>query len=179
VLFIIIAEENIQKKLKKKIRKSVLSNPQGFALNKSGGTHKKVNDILSIFLKYVLLVNPLLRCLKSNKVFCKPECVSLGGYREKSGRGKTGHYKGIYCASTYELCWVIYQLDHGQQVTRFPSYLQNEKVKYYPDFLIQPNLIIEIKVYDLKNKLQDKINLAQDSGYKIQVLFKKGFRIHF
>ena len=36
-----------------------------------------------------------------------------GGKRHGSGRGKKGWYKGYYCDSTWELAWVIYQLDHG------------------------------------------------------------------
>jgi hypothetical protein len=39
-----------------------------------------------------------------------PDC---GGYRKGSGRGKSGWYKEYWCDSTYELCWLIYQLDHS------------------------------------------------------------------
>ena len=43
----------------------------------------------------------------------------LGGYREGSGRSKSGYYNGIYCGSTYELCWVIYALDTQVKFDRF------------------------------------------------------------
>ena len=42
-----------------------------------------------------------------------------GGYRPGSGRAKTGYYKGIYCGSTYELAWVIYQIDNNKDFSRF------------------------------------------------------------
>jgi len=37
----------------------------------------------------------------------------LGGYQKKSGRGKWGWYKGFWCDSSYELAYVIYNLDHN------------------------------------------------------------------
>lgn len=43
---------------------------------------------------------------------------SSGGKREGSGRGKRGWYKGYYCDSSWELAWVIYNLDHGNQFKR-------------------------------------------------------------
>ena len=37
---------------------------------------------------------------------CYRKCS--GGYIPKSGVGKGGWYKGVWCDSTYELVWVIY-----------------------------------------------------------------------
>jgi len=62
-----------------------------------------------------------------------------GGIRNGSGRSKCGYYNGIYCGSTYELCWVIYNLDHNISFTRFSGYLTDGKIKYYPDFYIKEN----------------------------------------
>src|SRR6516164_8460315 len=53
------------------------------------------------------------------QIFCSRNCFNKdtafkfrkkakGGIRIGSGRSKSGYYKGIYCGSTYELCWVIY-----------------------------------------------------------------------
>ena len=41
-----------------------------------------------------------------------------GGLRHGSGRGKKGWYKGYWCDSTWELAWVIYQLDNGKVPVR-------------------------------------------------------------
>lgn len=41
-----------------------------------------------------------------------------GGYREGSGRGKKGIYKGYYCDSSWELAYVIYNLEHDIKFER-------------------------------------------------------------
>ena len=72
----------------------------------------------------------------------------LGGYRDNSGRGKSGWYKGIYCSSTWELAFVIYHLDHNLPIERcafYRTYECNGVIhKYYPDFITNEG-IIEIK----------------------------------
>ena len=44
----------------------------------------------------------------------------------KTGRGRKGYYKGFYCASTYELAYVIYCLDHNIQIERCKEYFEYE-----------------------------------------------------
>ena len=48
-----------------------------------------------------------------------------GGIRKGSGRGKKGTYKGYWCDSSYELAWVIYNIDKNIPFTR-----NSEKFKY-------------------------------------------------
>lgn len=104
------------------------------------------------------------------RIFCKP----CGGYRERSGRSKTGYYKGIYCGSTYELCWTIYNLDHNIVFSRFCGYLQGDGIKYYPDFILSDNkTIVEIKGYERADAVLKKTNLAESLGYNVKVLYKK------
>jgi len=117
--------------------------------------------------------NKFLDKLKNKKMYCSKKCSpNMGGYREGSGRGKSGYYKGIFCASTYELAWVIYRLDHNLPVQRFEGFLQNESLKYYPDFIDENGEIIEIKGYYTK-LVDDKCDLAKNKGYKIKVLYRK------
>ena len=99
------------------------------------------------------------------------ELQPVGGLRKGCERSKFGYYKGIYCSSTYELCWVIYQLDHGHKVQRFPGYLEDQEktFKYYPDFLAGPMHIVEIKGYENKT-VAKKTKLAQSLGYKVSLL---------
>jgi hypothetical protein len=79
---------------------------------------------------------------------CWKQCA--GGNRKGSGRGKHGWYKGIWCDSSYELAWVIYQLDHNISFTRntqsYEYTFNGKQYQYYPDF-IQNGKIIEIKGY--------------------------------
>ncbi len=103
-----------------------------------------------------------------------------GGYRLGSGRGKFGYYLGIYCNSTYELCWVIYNLDHQIKFSRFPGYLEGLGLKYYPDFLLEDGkTIIEIKGFEPLDKIRKKIKLAISYGYEIQILYKKDLEYCF
>lgn len=73
-----------------------------------------------------------------------------GGYRKGSGSGKRGYYKGIYCMSSWELAWVVYQFDHNKKVEQCKErflYRMNGKDHYYtPDFKIE-GIYYEIKNY--------------------------------
>lgn len=71
-----------------------------------------------------------------------------GGYKENAPGGIKGKYKGIHCDSTWELAYLIYQLDHGVNIVRntdgFKYIYNNEVHTYYPDFK-EGNTYIEIK----------------------------------
>lgn len=73
---------------------------------------------------------------------------TCGGYRQGSGRGKHGWYKGYYCDSSWELAFVIYNLDHNIKFERnnkvFTYNYNNEVHTYMPDWLID-NKYVEIK----------------------------------
>lgn len=99
------------------------------------------------------------------------ELKPVGGIRQGVERSKFGYYKGIYCSSTYELCWVIYNLDHGNEVKRFDGFLecQEQNFKYYPDFIQNENEIIEIKGYE-DESVARKTALAENMGYKVTLL---------
>lgn len=78
---------------------------------------------------------------------CKGKC---GGYRYGSGRGKKGIYNGYYCDSSWELAYVIYNLEHGINFKRneelFPYEFEGKQHSYKPDF-IEGDTYIEIKGY--------------------------------
>jgi DNA-directed RNA polymerase subunit RPC12/RpoP len=97
----------------------------------------------------------------------------MGGYRKGSGRSKHGYYKGIYCGSTYELCWVIYSLDNGVKFNRFPGCIVSDNIKYYPDFLLDDKkTIIETKGYESRSSVNKKTKIAEKAGYNVVVLRK-------
>lgn len=108
-----------------------------------------------------------------------PECwlKNSGGYRKGSGVGKKGWYKGYWCDSTYELVWIIYQIEHNFSFERNKqkfSYVYKNKVRNYtPDF-IQNGKLIEIKGY-INDEVKIKINLVPD----LVVLFKKDLEKEF
>jgi hypothetical protein len=104
----------------------------------------------------------------------------MGGYRERSGRSKSGYYKGIYCGSTYELCWAIYHLDHNIPFTRFPGKLEYNGIIYYPDFLLDDGkTIIETKGYESQDSVNKKTEVAERLGYTVKVLRKVDLEFTF
>lgn len=118
----------------------------------------------------------------SDKKYCNDKCWNRhsGGYRVGSGRSNSGYYKGIYCGSTYELCWVIHSLDHGVEFTRFDSLLEKDGLKYYPDFLLADGkTIIETKGFEKQESVDKKTALAESFGYIVKVLRKDDLQYAF
>jgi hypothetical protein len=106
--------------------------------------------------------------------------MSKGGYREGSGRSKSGYYNGIYCGSTYELCWVIYNLDHNIKFVRFPYMLEDNGIAYNPDFLLEDGkTIVETKGYEKQESVDRKTKIAEKHGYKVIVLRKENLKDQF
>lgn len=58
---------------------------------------------------------------KLNKT-CSKECRSIlhsqTAHRENNTYGKSGYYQGIYCASSWELAFLIYNKDLGKDINR-------------------------------------------------------------
>ena len=104
----------------------------------------------------------------------------MGGYRQGSGRSKSGYYKGIYCGSTYELCWVIHSLDHGIKFTRFPGSVSQDSIRYFPDFLLDDGkTIIETKGYEKQESVDIKTSIAKKCGYIVKILRKDDLQYAF
>lgn len=100
-----------------------------------------------------------------------------GGMREGSGRGKSGHYKGFYLNSTYELAYVIYHIDHNLNIKRNIkgySYFdpdRNKYFKFYPDFITDDELV-EIKGYKTKLTSYKLTGVSEP----IKVLYKEDLK---
>lgn len=77
-----------------------------------------------------------------------------GGYRKGSGRGLKGWYKGIFCDSSWELAYILYCEYHKIEVKRydreklFYTSIDGETHEYIPDFIINNEIVIEIKGYE-------------------------------
>lgn len=100
-----------------------------------------------------------------------------GGIRVGSGRGRSGWYKGYWCDSSWELAWVIYNIDHNIIFERNKEgfdYLYNNKIcKYYPDFIID-GVYYEIKGRRCYEDLDDKTKCKIDQfKHNLMVLYKK------
>ena len=98
-----------------------------------------------------------------------------GGYRQGSGRGRHGWYKGFYCDSSWELAYVIYNIDHNisfvRNTKKFPYNYNGEQHNYMPDF-IENGIYVELK--GIKNDLWEaKLKAFPE---KIKVLYNKDIK---
>lgn len=103
---------------------------------------------------------------------------NIGGHRDKGGRSKSGYYKGLYCGSTYELVYTIYNLDHNISFERntigFPYEFNGKVHHYYPDYKT-PDGYVEIKGY--WSELVDiKLSAVQEP---IKILYEKDLQYAF
>ena len=161
----------------KKIVRKKLSGRQGPCSPSKG---KYLVDRIS--MNCLTCDNIFLTKITEPKKYCSNKCwkVQSGGYRPGSGRSNSGYYKGIYCGSTYELCWVIYNLDHNIEFSRFPGKLEKDGVKYYPDFLLSDQkTIVETKGYEKQNSVDIKTKVAESFGYIVKVLRKEDLQYAF
>jgi hypothetical protein len=99
-----------------------------------------------------------------------PKC---GGLRHGAGRGKKGWYKGYWCDSSWELAWVIYNLDHKIKFKRnkegFDYIFENNQHKYYPDFILEDGTYVEIKgYYNERSKIKQ-----QQFNYNLELIDNK------
>ena len=119
-----------------------------------------------------------------SKIYCSRVCYLLdkdfkfrkkisGGYRRGSGIGKKGWYKGYWCDSSWELAFVIYNIDNNIKFERnkigYEYLYKGKKHKYYPDYIIS-NVLHEIKGYET-DKDKEKYKGVKDISLKI--LYKK------
>lgn len=89
----------------------------------------------------IITLTPEKEAVRRNKISKTVKINKLsGGLRIGSGRGKKGRYKGYWCDSSWELAWVIYNLDHNISFERnnisFEYKYKGQNRKYFPDFLI-------------------------------------------
>lgn len=74
---------------------------------------------------------------------------------------KFGTYRGYHCDSSWELAFVIYNLDHNisfvRNIDRFP-YLYNEVIHYY-----YPDFVVEDTYYEIKSYFDDRVKAKCES----------------
>ena len=95
-----------------------------------------------------------------------------GGVRKSIIPYKRGYYKGYHCDSSWELAYVIYNIEHNitfEQCHESFSYeYENETHKYYPDFK-EGDVYVEIKNFNSKKFIAK----LEQFPFKIKVLYKE------
>lgn len=65
---------------------------------------------------------------------------------------KSGWYDGVYFMSSWELAYYIYQRDHEHKIQRcnqrFKYLYKDKEHYYYPDFIVDDHIIVEIKGFE-------------------------------
>lgn len=129
---------NLSKEKRIEINKKINSDPKisekrikTFRDNREKGLHKNYTGISK---------DPNINKKTSEKLKKIAKDRNLGGYVRGSGRGKKGWYKGFWCDSSWELAWIIYNLDHKIEFKRnsigFDYLYEGKTKKFYPDFIM-------------------------------------------
>ena len=95
-----------------------------------------------------------------------------GGIRQGSSRGKSGWYKGYWCDSSYELAYLIYNIDKKEKIERnkngFKYIFNNKEHLFYPDFIVNDNYV------EIKNYKSDLTNAKLEYfPFKITIYYKE------
>jgi hypothetical protein len=84
-------------------------------------------------------------------------------FKFRPSRGKSGYYKGIWCDSSWELAFVLYNIDHNISFIRneekFTYTYRGRNYKWIPDFIVDGSYI-EIKGW-MRKRDEAKINSFQ------------------
>lgn len=143
---------------KEKVRKKLIG--RKYKKDRKEYFCKECNKKLSNKRKSRLCKSCLPKSTEYRKKISKANKGKTGGYRERGGRGKQGWFNGIFCNSSWELAYLIYNNDHNIKTIRnkkgFEYIFESEVYKFYPDFIVNKKFV-EIKGYlDKKNKAKIK-----------------------
>lgn len=114
-----------------------------------------------------------------NHKTCSKKCRdinhSLNNFKQTKTFGKCGYYQGTYCASSWELAFLIFNKDLGNDIKRcelnFTYFMDDKQHLYFPDFIMN-DIIYEVKGYE-KEDVKLKTEAVVVAGYKIEVIRKK------
>lgn len=91
---------------------------------------------------------------------------------------KRGWYKGYWCDSSWELAYIMYNLDHGIFLQRnlkgFPYKFECKNGRYYPDFILEDGTYVEIKGFH--SQLTDQKIKSFPKNLTIKILYEQDMR---
>lgn len=134
-------------------------------MDKINGTDKRTQNELIYYSNpnKCVVCNEILDYEKRDRRTCSKECAlqlqsitmtnvlaQKGLHRTVPKRYKYGTYKGVHCDSSWELAFLIYNLEHNRDIKRceehFEYILDGHRHNYFPDFIME-DVYYEIKNY--------------------------------
>lgn len=126
---------------------------------KCGKDYQEKNGLID---KICPICSNRFRTFKSdNNTYCSRQCYlndkkiefrsgGKGGIRKGSNKKSKGWYKGCWCGSSWELAYIIYNMEHDIKFERndsegFEYEYQNKRCHYFPDFKLDDKTYVEIK----------------------------------
>lgn len=161
-----LGPRNKKPKVKRKSLKGI-SYEERFGIEKSNEIKKKISEKITGFAstseKEIERRKKLSEHAKKN---------NYGGYIKGSGRGKSGWYKNYWCDSSWELAFVVYNLEHNVEFKRneerFEYYWKDKKHIWIPDFIVND------VYYEIKGYWTDQCQSKFDSFKKpLKILYQK------
>jgi hypothetical protein len=155
-------------KISNRVKELFKTNPEKFKRSKKPSVIKNC-----LFCKKEMWLRP-----SDKNKFCSAGCRKraiengylkgkCGGYRIGSGRSKSGWYNGIFCNSSYELAWVLFNLENKIPFIRNSDWFEylntdGKRSRYYPDYkLLNTDEYVEIKGYKEKEFINKTCNFPK------------------
>ena len=93
------------------------------------------------------------------------------------------HYNGLYYRGSYEKDFINYCIEHEIEIENFKGsvdyFFEGKQRKYFPDFLVRKNLVVEVKssyTYELeKDQNEAKKEATISSGFNFQFIIDKNY----
>lgn len=162
---------------KKALRESASKNLNSLTYKKINSSKRSISQLFNVcqICKNSFLVTSKSKTKKTCSIKCYGKWRSLNNSKEIKTFGKWGYYQGIYCASSWELAFLIYNKDLGKNIKRcdltFEYSMNDEDKVYFPDFLMDAT-IYEVKGRELED-VAFKTQAVIDAGYKIELVRRK------
>ena len=187
-------KDEARKKASKTLKKYYESLPKGAYKKMRQEIAQKRHNVLEVeYLKnpkICPICNNIIPFERKHCKTCSKECGGKAIVKTKLEKGyyddpnrhfvtsKCGYYKGIYCGSTYELVYTIYNLDHNIPFERnkkgFPYEYDGRVHTYYPDYITSDGYI------EIKGRWTDKVDAKLAAvDEPIKILYKKDLKYAF
>lgn len=157
----------------KKLSLSMTGNPKVIEASKKAGlVMKKISESKKVDVECLYCKESIKNASQKRKYHKECWTKISGGIRKGSSRGKSGWYKGYWCDSSYELAYVIYNIDHNivfeRNLEGFEYVFKDKIRKFYPDFISEGSYV------EIKNFRSEETNAKiSQFPHQINIFYKE------